>query len=62
MDICRWNIFTSADSISFQWIIIVMLYLATIILCLSAEAIDERMYLNKKNETVWEHEVVSIDI
>lgn len=59
MDICRWNIFSSAESISFQWIIIVMLYLATIILSLSAESMDERMYINKQNLTVWEHEMVN---
>lgn len=59
MDICRWNVLNSMESISFQWIIIVMLYLTTIILSLSAETMDGRMYGNKGNSTEWEHEVVS---
>lgn len=59
MDICHWNLTTSVDTISFRWIIIVMLYLSTIILSLSAESMDERLYLNQKNSTVWEHESVS---
>lgn len=59
MDICRWNFSTSTESISFQWIIIVMLYLATIILSLSTEAVDERLYLSQRNATAWEHGEVS---
>lgn len=62
MDICRWNVFTSMESISFQWIIIVMLYLTTIVLSLSAESMDGGMYMNKQNATAWEHGVVRINI
>lgn len=44
MDICRWNVFSSAESISFRWIIIVMIYIGMIILCLSAESFNDRIY------------------
>lgn len=37
-----------------------MLYLTTIILSLSAESMDNGMYMNKQNATVFEHGVVSI--
>lgn len=48
----------AAESISFKWIIIVMIYLATIILSLSAESLDERLYVTSMNVTVWEDEMV----
>lgn len=45
MDICRWTVLNANESISFRWIIIIMIYMATIILCLSSESIDERFYI-----------------
>lgn len=45
MDICRWTVLNANETISFRWIIIVMIYLATIILCLSSEPFDERLYV-----------------
>lgn len=35
-----------------------MIYLATIILSLSAESLDERLYVTSMNVTVWEDEMV----
>lgn len=45
MDICRWNVLSANESISFRWIIIVMIYMATIILCLTSESFDERFHV-----------------
>lgn len=45
MDICRWNVISVNESISFRWIIIVMIYMATIILCLTSESFDERYHV-----------------
>lgn len=45
MDICRWNVISANESISFRWIIIVMIYMATIILCLTSESFDERLHV-----------------
>lgn len=42
MDICRWN---ASETISFRWIIVVMIYMATIVLCLSSDSFDERTHL-----------------
>lgn len=58
MDLCRMSLSNAAESISFKWIIIVMIYLATIILSLSAESLDERLYVTSMNVTVWEDEMV----
>ncbi|KAG4068321.1 hypothetical protein HA402_007841 [Bradysia odoriphaga] len=57
MDLCRMSLSNAAESISFKWIIIVMIYLATIILSLSAESLDERLYVTSMNVTVWEDEI-----
>lgn len=59
MDLCRMSLSNAAESISFKWIIIVMIYLATIILSLSAESLDERLYVTSMNVTIWEDEIVS---
>lgn len=52
MDICRWTVLNANESISFRWIIIVMIYMATIILCLSSETFDERFYVVANNDNV----------
>lgn len=49
MDICRWNVISANESISFRWIIIVMIYTATIILCLSSDSFDERFHVIASN-------------
>lgn len=52
MDICRWTVLNANESISFRWIIVVMIYVATIILCLSSETFDERFYVVANNDNV----------
>lgn len=52
MDICRWTVLNANESISFRWIIVVMIYMATIILCLSSETFDERFYVVANNDNV----------
>lgn len=59
MDICRINLSNASESIKFKWIIIIMIYLATIILNLSNELLDERLYLLNYNNTKWEVEMVN---
>lgn len=49
MDICRCIMLNSNESISFRWIIVVMIYMATIMLCLSSESFDERCYVYSNN-------------
>lgn len=49
MDICRCTVLNANESISFRWIIVVMIYMATIILCLSSESFDERFYIVSNN-------------
>lgn len=44
MDICRCTVLSANEPISFRWIIVVMIYMSTIILCLSSESFDERFY------------------
>lgn len=58
LDLCRLSLSNANETISFRWIIIVIIYLGTIILSLSAESVDERIYLTNFNLTVWEEEVV----
>jgi len=53
---------TSPGEISFKWIIIIMIYTATLILSLSAESMDERIYLTNFNFTIWEEEMVDLFI
>lgn len=60
MDLCHINLSASSDSIPFRWLIIGMIYIATIILTLSAESMDERLYLSATNVTVWEDKMVTI--
>lgn len=57
MDICHINIANAPESISFRWIIIAMIYVATIILTLCAETMDEKLYLTNFNLTVLEEEM-----
>lgn len=59
MDIIHINLSNGSDSIQFRWIIVVMIYIATILLSLSAESIDERLYLTNFNLTIWEEEMVT---
>lgn len=66
MDICRWTVLSANESISFRWIIIIMIYMATIILCLSSESFDERFYIiaksvNTNDSTTLTQELVSLD-
>lgn len=49
MDISRWTALNANESISFRWIIVIMIYMATIILCLSSESFDERFYVVANN-------------
>lgn len=58
MDICHVDITNAPESISFRWIIIAMIYIATIILTLCAETMDEKLYLTNYNITVFEEEMV----
>lgn len=60
MDICRWNVFTTTDSIPFRWIIIVMIYMASIILSLSAESFDDRIHAQNVNISSVQKEMVSV--
>lgn len=50
MDICRWNVLNASETISFRWIIVVMIYMATIVLCLSSDSFDERTHLESSSE------------
>lgn len=59
MDICHWNVFTTTESIPFRWIIIVMIYMATIILSLSAESFDDRIYAKNVNLSSVQKEMVN---
>lgn len=52
MDFCRMNT-GYADSISFRWIIVLMIYLATNILSLSTEATIEHNDFSITNSTEW---------
>ncbi|XP_031629812.1 uncharacterized protein LOC116344999 isoform X2 [Contarinia nasturtii] len=51
MDICRCTVLSANESISFRWIIVVMIYMATIILCLSSESFDKRFYVLSNENT-----------
>lgn len=59
MDISRWTVLNVNESISFRWIIVVMIYAATIILCLSSESFDERFYLEANNVNTNESSTVA---
>ncbi|XP_055376876.1 myb-like protein D isoform X2 [Condylostylus longicornis] len=57
MDLCHIDITNASELISFRWIIIAMIYIATIILTLCAETIDEKLYLTNFNITIFEEEM-----
>lgn len=59
MDICRWS--TEYRAIPFRWVIIVMIYMATIILSLSAESFDDQMSTTNVSTIAVQKEMVSID-
>ncbi|TMW45586.1 hypothetical protein DOY81_009334, partial [Sarcophaga bullata] len=46
MDICRWNLSNASELISFRWLIIAMIYIATIILTICSDNIDDKLYFN----------------
>ncbi|TDG51317.1 hypothetical protein AWZ03_002404 [Drosophila navojoa] len=61
MDICRWSFSNASELISFRWLIITMLYFATIILTICSDSIDEKLYLinNNANITLTQQELLS---
>ncbi|XP_064544874.1 uncharacterized protein LOC135432911 [Drosophila montana] len=61
MDICRWSFSNASELISFRWLIITMLYIATIILTICSDSIDEKLYLinNNANITLTQQELLS---
>lgn len=64
MDICRWSFSNASELISFRWLIITMIYVATIILAICSDSIDEKLYLfnNNANITLTQQEMVSARI
>ncbi|XP_034106875.1 uncharacterized protein LOC117569718 isoform X2 [Drosophila albomicans] len=61
MDICRWSFSNASELISFRWLIITMIYIATIILTICSDSIDEKLYLfnNNANITLTQQELLS---
>ncbi|XP_011177496.2 ras guanine nucleotide exchange factor glfB [Zeugodacus cucurbitae] len=60
MDICRWDFSNATEFVSFRWLIIAMIYIATIILTLCSNSIDERLYYtNNTNVTLTQEEMYS---
>ncbi|BFF96619.1 uncharacterized protein DMAD_05214 [Drosophila madeirensis] len=61
MDICRWSFSNASELISFRWLIITMIYVATIILTICSDSIDEKLYLfnNNANITLTQQELLS---
>ncbi|XP_011204954.2 ras guanine nucleotide exchange factor glfB [Bactrocera dorsalis] len=60
MDICRWDFSNATEFISFRWLIIAMIYIATIILTICSDSIDERLYYNNNaNVTLTQEEMYS---
>lgn len=57
MDITRISLSSNNETIPFKSIVIAIIYAATTILSLSAESIDERLYLSNFNLTIWEEEL-----
>ncbi|XP_055902704.1 uncharacterized protein LOC129938904 isoform X2 [Eupeodes corollae] len=49
MDLCHLDFSNASEVISFRWIIIAMIYIATIILTLCAESMNEKIYLTKNS-------------
>lgn len=64
MDICRWSFSNASELISFRWLIITMLYFATIILTICSDSIDEKLYLinNNANITLTQQELVCHEV
>ena len=61
MDICRWNLSNASELISFRWLIIAMIYIATIILTICSDNIDDKLYFNNNsNLTLTQEEMVSL--
>lgn len=61
MDICRWNLSNASELISFRWLIIAMIYIATIILTICSDNIDDKLYFNNNaNLTLTQEEMVSM--
>lgn len=62
MDVCRVDLLSNAsETISFRWIIILMIYVSTLILTLCAGTQDIRLYTSEFNVTVWKDEMVRIN-
>ncbi|KAH8379749.1 hypothetical protein KR009_006910 [Drosophila setifemur] len=61
MDICRWSFSNASELISFRWLIITMIYVATIILTICSDSIDAKLYLfnNNANITLTQQEMLS---
>ncbi|XP_065360953.1 uncharacterized protein LOC135954665 [Calliphora vicina] len=63
MDICRWNLSNASELISFRWLIIAMIYIATIILTICSDNIDDKLYFNNNaNLTLTQEEMLSNSI
>ncbi|XP_058980108.1 uncharacterized protein LOC101898306 isoform X2 [Musca domestica] len=63
MDICRWNLSNASELISFRWLIIAMIYIATIILTICSDNIDERLYFSSNlNVTLTQEEMLTNSI
>uniref|UniRef100_A0A1I8P246 Uncharacterized protein n=1 Tax=Stomoxys calcitrans TaxID=35570 RepID=A0A1I8P246_STOCA len=63
MDICRWNLSNASELISFRWLIIAMIYIATIILTICSDNIDERLYYSSNmNVTLTQDEMLTNNI
>lgn len=61
MDFCRLNS-SFSEAISFRWIIVLMIYLATNILSLSTEATIEHNDFSITNSTEWLEKMVSLRV
>lgn len=60
MDLCHLDFSKGSEVISFRWIIIAMIYIATIILSLCAESMNDKIYMTKNsNMTMKEEEMES---
>lgn len=49
MDLCHLDFSKGSEVISFRWIIIAMIYIATIILSLCAESMNDKIYMTKNS-------------
>ncbi|XP_075161885.1 uncharacterized protein LOC142234614 [Haematobia irritans] len=63
MDVCRWNLSNASELISFRWLIIAMIYIATIILTICSDNIDEKLYFSSNlNVTLTQEEMLTNSI